>query len=195
MHVLFGVPATARLRITAPGYVTSEQTVHLRDHQQSVDFGLTLSEPRPDSVLSGIYKLRITLATPCGDKDPGPEFRDRTYTATISHLSPIVIEVILTDADMVVSSRKGDRFTGRVTPSGATFTIDDDFYGYTFPQVVERLPNGLYFVVGGGVATQRVTEGFVGTMTGSMRFGTERPGQDRFFNVCWSDDITFALLK
>jgi Carboxypeptidase regulatory-like domain len=190
-YVLFGVPGTARIRITRAGYETSEQTVQLTQHQL-VDFSLSLSEALPD--FSGTYTLRISLATPCGTSDPGPEFRDRTYTATITQTG-LSLAVRLTGAEMVVSSGRGDRFTGTAEPTGATFNIDEDFYGYFYPEVVERLPSGTHLVVGGVASTKRVAEGLVGTLNGSFSLYAGRPGQTRPFGGCWSPDIRFALLK
>jgi hypothetical protein len=191
-YVLFGVPGTARIRVTRAGYQTAEQTVHLTQHQ-AVDFALSLSGPLRD--LSGTYTLRITLPAPCGTADPGPEFRDRAYTATITQ-SAFTLVVKLTNAEMVVSSGKGDGFTGIMEPSGdATFNIDDDLYGYSFPQVVERHPGGTHIVVGGVASTTRGAEGLVGTLNGSFSFYPGRPGSSRAFAVCWVKDIRFALLK
>jgi len=191
-YVLFGVPGAVRIRITRAGYITSEDTIQLTDHQ-SVDFALTLSEPLPD--ISGTYTLRITLVTPCGDPDPGSEFRDRTYTATVTHSSRRSVRVRLTGADLVVSRGRGDGFSGSVDPSGATFFIDEDFYLYSYPEIVERLPNGRYFVVGGHVSTKKAPEGLVGTMSGLMIFYDGPPTQSRVIAWCLSDDIRFALLK
>ena len=190
-YVLFGVPGTAQIRITRDGYQPFEQTVHLTQHA-SVDFALTLSEALAD--FSGTYTLRITSPTPCGTSDPGPEFRDRTYTATITQ-SAFSLAVRLTGADMVVSSGRGDGFKGTAEPSGATFNIDDDFYGYFYPEVVERLPNGTHVVVGGIALTKRVAEGLVGTLNGSFTYYAGRPGPARPFAWCLSRDIRFALLK
>ena len=190
-YVLFGVPGTAQIRITRAGYETSEQAVQLTQHQ-SVDFSLSLSGALPD--FSGTYTLRISLATPCGTSDPGPESRDRTYTATITQTG-LSLAVKLTGADMVVSSGRGDRFSGTAEPSGATFNMDEDFYGYFYPEVVERLPSGTHVVVGGVASTKRVAEGLVGTLNGSFSFYAGRPGQTRPFGACWSQDIRFALLK
>jgi hypothetical protein len=188
-YVLFGVPGTAQIRITRDGYHPFEQTVQLTQHA-SVDFAVTLAEPLTD--LSGTYSLRITLPTPCGTSDPG--FRDRTYTATITQ-SGLSLAVRLTGAEMVVSSGRGDGFKGTAEPSGAVFNIDDDFYGYFYPEVVERLPNGTHVVVGGTALTKRVAEGLVGTLNGSVSLYAGRPGQFRPFGGCWSRDIGFALLK
>ena len=190
-YVLFGVPGTAQIRITRSGYEPFEQAVHLTQHDV-VDFALSLSEPLPD--FSGTYTLRITLPTPCGAADPGPEFRDRTYTATITQ-SAFSLVVKLTGAEMVVSSGRGDQFTGTIDASGATFTIDEDFYNYYFPQVVEHHPNGTHIVVGGTASTKRVAEGLVGTLKGSFTFYPGRPGASRAFAACWAQDIRFALLK
>jgi hypothetical protein len=191
-YLLFGVPGTARIRVTRPGFITSEQTVQLTEHQ-SLDFALVPSAPLPD--LTGTYTLRITMTTACGEKDPGPEFRDRTYTATITHSTPSFIEVTLSGAEMVVSSGKGDRFTGTVDFSEIRFFIDGDFYGYSYPQIVERLPNGMYFTVGGVASVQVVPEGLVGRMEGFMTFSAARPPQGFSSATCFSRDIRFALLK
>jgi hypothetical protein len=189
--VLFGVPGTARIRITRDGFETSEQTVQLTQHQ-SMDFSLTLSESLPD--FSGTYTLKISLTTPCGQADRVPEFRDRTYTATITQ-SGFSLTVRLTGAQMVVSSGRGDRFTGNAEPSGATFNLHEDFYGYYFPDVVERLPDGTHIAVGGVASTKRVAEGLVGTLKGSFTFYLGPPGQFRPFDWCSAPDIRFALLK
>ena len=187
-YVLFGVPGKSRIRITRPGYVTIEETIQLQDHR-SVDFVATLLRPLPD--LTGTYTLRITLATSCGDDVPGPEFRDRTYRATITHSSPTDIDVRLTGADMLA-----DHFSGTVEPWGARFIIIDlNNYGYSAPEVVERLPNGTQLVVGGWASTVLVAEGLVGTMNGWMHFYKEPPSVVRPFASCWGQDMRFALLK
>jgi hypothetical protein len=130
---------------------------------------------------------------PCGEKDPGPEFRDRTYTATITHSTPTSIEVRLAGAEMVVSSGKGDRFKGTVDFSGVHFIIDGDFYRYAYPDVVERLPNGMYFTVGGAASVNAVPEGLVGWMEGFMTYSSAARGSP--VAACFSSDIRFALLK
>jgi hypothetical protein len=190
-YVLFGVPGTARVRITREGYVGSEQAVQLTGHE-TMDFAL-VSRPLPD--LTGTYILRITLATPCGEKDPGAEFRDRTYTATIAHSAPSSVDVRLTGADMAVRFGRGDHFKGTVHPAGASFSLDDDFYHYSYPEVVERLPNGIYLIIGGAVTTTKVANGLVGTMQGSMRFETSQPGPSAFLSGCWSQEIRFSLVQ
>jgi hypothetical protein len=158
-----------------------------------MDFALALSEPLPD--VSGTYTLRITLSTPCGAADPGPEFRDRSYTATVTQ-SAFSLVVKLTNADFVVFSGRGDQFTGTLDPSGATsFNPDEDFYGYPFPQVVERHPSGTHIVIGGIVLAKRVPEGFVGTLSGSFTFHPGSPRTSRPFAACFGQDIRFALLK
>jgi hypothetical protein len=156
-----------------------------------LDFALVPSAPLPD--LTGTYTLRITLTMPCGEKDPGPEFRDRTYTATITHSTPTSIEVRLAGAEMVVSSGKGDRFKGTVDFSGVHFIIDGDFYRYAYPDVVERLPNGMYFTVGGAASVNAVPEGLVGWMEGFMTYSSAARGSP--VAACFSSDIRFALLK
>ena len=192
-YVLFGVPGRFRIRITRAGYVTLEEIVQVQEHR-SVDFVATLVRPLPD--LSGTYTLRITLTTPCGDNDPGPEFRDRTYRATITHWSPTDIVVSLTGANMAVWLGMGDRFSGTVEPSGARFYFDRDYYSSTYPRVVERLPNGTYLVVSGWASTTLVTEGLIGTLSGRLLFYSEQPNLTFPPSVsCGGKDIRFALLK
>jgi hypothetical protein len=192
-YVLFGVAGSVRIRISRPDYHTLEQTVHVTSHQ-STDFSLTASQP-PLSI-AGTYTLKITLDTSCVERDPGPEARDRTYTATITHLTPTTVSVTLTGADLVVSRGSGNNFTGLVEPSGATFALEADYYGYDYPDLVEYLSNGTYVVPTGRAVTRQESQGLVGTMQGALLFYNTPPGDYvRPSTSCSSKNIRFALLK
>jgi hypothetical protein len=192
-YVLFGVPASVRLRVTHPDYNMLEPTLHVTDHQ-SADFSLTASQLLAN--IAGTYTLKMTLDGPCAYGAPEPAVRDRTYTATITHLTPTTVSVTLTGADLVVQFGSGNGFTGVVEPSGATFTLRANYYGYYYPDLLERLPNGTYVAMTGRAVTRKESQGLVGTMQGALFFYTSQPRDySRPSSYCSSKDIRFALLK
>ena len=167
---LYGVPPDAEIRVTRDGYEAAVQQLQLTSHARR-DFHLKLAAPR--IVLNGPYRLEIEAS---GCVGLPADLRRRQYNAVLTQNGPIV-EVVLTNPLFRPNgSGRGDRFTGRVGPTAAAFTLEPFFvdyyyyFGSTYPSVAEQLSNGTYFVVQGSVVAAGSAAGVSGPLTGGGLF-------------------------
>ena len=163
---LFGVPADATIRVTAEGYIPSEKTLHLTEHGTH-NVQLALSAPR--APLGGAYTLTLDLLGACpGQRPLTSDLQHRSYQAVVAQ-SGSQVDVLLTEPRYRLNARgEGNRFTGRATASGVDFFLGAyySYYGYYYyPNVVEQLPNGTFFVPSGSV---RATGSASTTLSGQM---------------------------
>jgi hypothetical protein len=193
---LYGVPADADIRVTAEGYLPHERRVQLTGHATE-DVPLTLSGPR--LMLNGPYTLAIDTATNC--LGLSPDLQHRSYAAVVTQTGP-AIEVTLTEPRFRVNEiGRGNRFTGRVAGTIASFTLDsfnpDDYPDVGppgYPNVVERLSNGTFLVVQGTALATASAGGVSGTLNGRFAgWGPGFPTTLEFQGLCSSATHRFAL--
>jgi hypothetical protein len=165
---LYPVPAAADIRVTRDGYQALVQGVRLHGHATQ-NFHLALSGMRLD--LGGPYTL--TIDTTCATPLPA-DLRQRRYPAFLRQSGPTV-DVVLTESERftVNGVGRGDRFSGRVDAAGATFDVGGGFYNYygrydpsTYPNIVERLPDGSILTVDGTAVTRGSAAGLSGDLQG-----------------------------
>lgn len=164
---LYGVPLDAHIRVTADGYTPWEQNLVIgADGRQ--DFQLTPSGPRLS--LAGSYTLAVDVAGGCRGAFPA-DLQHRSYDAVLTQ-NGMYLEVALTEPRFWLDSAgHGNRFSGRVDPAGATFTLGDFYadWGWTdYPNVAERLPNGRFLVVAGTAVLTGSAAGLSGTLKGGL---------------------------
>jgi hypothetical protein len=172
-YKLYGVPGDGYFRVRQEGYVTRMDRIQVANHETR-DVQLRLDSERP--VRAGDY--RMTIEALCGSgtgfaPQPLPnELRRRQYDAAIAQNGP-QLTVTLTGAPFFISGDQGNRFTGVVTTTGATFKMRGFYIPYfsslddpAHPDVVERLPDGTLLVIDGGVTVVTTSDGLAGPSRG-----------------------------
>jgi carboxypeptidase family protein len=176
---LYGVPATTDVRVTKDGYQPHVQRFQLAEHATQ-NFQLALSGTRLD--LAGPYTLEIDtgcepISIPVGTLDL-PRLR---YDAVLTQRESI-LEVVLTESwrFRVNGAGRGHGFSGRVDSAGATFNLRGvSWYYYdTYPDLVERMPDGTFLVVEGTAVTRGSRAGLSGDQPrlSFNRFDSRWPG-------------------
>jgi hypothetical protein len=163
---LYGVPATAEIRVTKAGYQATVQMLSLSDHQTQ-NFALTLAAPRAN--LAGTYTLTLSAAEECRAKLP-EEVWTRRYTARVTQTGPL-LDVSLAGATFVVdASSTGDGFRGQIEPNRVLFTLQyGDFYYYQiWPDIVEEIAPTLYFGSWGTVSAVVTPGNISGSLHGAF---------------------------
>jgi len=166
---LYGVPASAYLRIRKDGYEATTHPVQLEAHG-SQNFSIRLEGTNLS--LAGAYTMTVE-ATRCTFTPLPPELRQRTYGAMISQ-SGAVVSVRLSEAVFHVTAGSGDGFTGMATPSGVDVEITGfyDFYYYphypSHPALTEILSDGTALVVNGRGTLSGTRERLSGTLSGGV---------------------------
>ncbi|HYN08965.1 MAG TPA: carboxypeptidase-like regulatory domain-containing protein [Vicinamibacterales bacterium] len=199
-YKLYGVPGDADLRVRKDGYVTIAERIQLATHATR-NFELLLDSPR--LALGGDYTMTVEAfndndSRSCGLPALPTDLRRRTYDAVIAQNGP-QLTVTLAGPQFLVSGGQGNRFTGVVTATGATFEVRSyrDYYYYRngpeHPDVVEVLPDGSLLVVTGKPSVTVTSAGLSGRMSGSL---TQYRGS-RFPNViylsgCAADRLTLT---
>jgi hypothetical protein len=163
-YTLYGVPAEAEVKITRDGYHPIVQNLQLTGNLTQ-DFALVPSGPK--SPLVGTYTLAVDVTGTCSAIPS--DLQHRRYDATVTQ-NGTNLEVTLTEPRFKLnSSKQGNRFSGRLDATGATFFLSDlGYYYYYYPSVAEQLPNGTVLVIAGQVAMK----GTAGGMSGQMAFGS-----------------------
>jgi hypothetical protein len=176
---LYGIPPVVDIRVSRDGYQPHVQRLQLAEHATQ-NFQLALAAARLD--LTGPYTLAIDtgcepVSTPSGPLD----LRHLRYDAVLTQRGSTV-EVVLTESSRfrVNGFGRGDRFSGRVDSAGATFNLGGvSWYYYdTYPDLVERMPDGTFLVVEGMVVTRGSRAGLAGDQPrlSSNRFDSRWPG-------------------
>ena len=198
MYKLYGVSAGADLRITAPGYEQISQLVQMPQHATQ-NFRLVPSGPR--LTLAGPYLLEIDVTKGCSQIPV--ELQHRRYDAFITQ-NGTKLDVRLTEPRFRIAGIRGDRFTGKVGQTGATFELPGEFYYYYgfypagHPAVVERLPDNSHLVVSGEVTATGSAAGLSGFLNGSiggvLLFDSRFPTFTRYLGGCdFKSAIRFSL--
>ena len=192
---LYGVPPDAELSVSADGYLPVVRSLHLDRHAAE---HVELSLPAPRLAISGPYTLSIDVDGPCSELSE--EQRHRTYDALVTQ-DGFRLDVALTEPRFRLDgSGKGDRFSGTVNSTGATFQLDSFSYYYYFyytfgyPQVAEVLSDDTILVIAGRATTTSSGAGLSGTLSGSVsRWVVESGRPPRSLGGCFSRPIRFTL--
>ena len=148
-YKLYGVPGDAHLRVRRDGYASSAERIHLAGHETR-NFHLRVEHPR--LALGGDYTMTVE-ATEARCALP-TDLRRRTYDASVEQDGP-QLTVKLSGPRFLLTGGQGDRFSGVVTTTGATFDLQNfrDYYYYrsnpAHPDVVELLSDGTLLVPAG----------------------------------------------
>ena len=161
-YKLYGVPGDGYFRVRQEGYVTRMDRIQVANHETR-DVQLRLESERP--VRAGDYRMTIEALCGSGLGQPLPnELRRRQYDAVITQNGP-QLTVTLTGAPFFVSGDQGNRLTGVVTATGATFKMRQFYIPYYYhdgpahPDVVERLQDGTLLVIAGDVTVATTSDG------------------------------------
>lgn len=191
---LYGVPPDAELSVSADGYLPVVRNLHLDRHGVE-DVGLAL--PAPRLAISGPYTLAIDVDGPCSQLSQ--EERHRTYDALVTQ-DAFRLDVVLTEPRFRLDgSGKGNRFSGTVNSTGATFQLDSFSYYYYYyifgyPHVAEVLSDNTILVIAGSATTTSSAGGLSGTLNGSVsRWAIESGRSPRWLGECFSRPIRFTL--
>jgi hypothetical protein len=193
----FGLAGDVRIQASKGGYLDAFRDLSVGSTTTD-NFELAPARQRKD--LTGTYSMTIGAPT-CSGSAPFPDdVRSRTYTATVTQTGR-VLNVALSGADFIVSSGRGDHFSGTIDPlDNVAFAIGDSFYYYYFYynqnvfDVVERLDDSRSFTVAGVVtATVRGSE-IAGTLSGSfIVLRGSRPPFTALTSTCHSPSHTFVM--
>jgi len=187
---LDGLPADVEIQISKDQFEPSVMSVHL-DGPREIRVQLRRTGAPPN--YAGTYTMTIGDGN-CPSLPSG--LGQRTYTATLSVDWPFV-EATLSGADFAVGTNYGyprdETVRGNRLPGGYIHdpimrfprlnqlgTPYDDF-GTPYPDIVERLANGMFLVISGRVEATLSATGAVGTLAGMFelfdrRFATPMEG-------------------
>jgi hypothetical protein len=174
-YALYGVAGTVKIHGKRSNYENLLFTINVAGNTAQ-DLELTLDTPRDP--IGGLYTLTIG-ATGCGSLPA--EAQNRRYDAVVEQRGAL-LTVTLSGADFVVTSGKGNRFSGTYNPDGRiVFTVGGIseyyyyyyYYGFSQPDVVERFSDGSLLLVNGSAITQHDGNGIIaGTLGGQIALST-----------------------
>ena len=153
-YALYGVPADSYLHVRRVGYLTVIERIQIGNHTTR-DFRLRSDSNVPS--FEGTYTMTVDATTCTSNRPLDPQYRVRTYTATIRQ-SGARLTVRLSDTAFAQAS---DGFTGIATPTGADVLLRTFSASYYFPNsypplpdVAERLDDGTFLEI---ITTDRGT--------------------------------------
>jgi hypothetical protein len=157
---LYGVPGDGEIRISRDGYLTKTERVQLSANGTR---NFTISLDGSIGNLSGNYTLTVEAAANCPNttRPLAQDLRRRSYEASIRQ-NGSRLEVFVNDPRMV-----GNQFSGNVTPTGATFTVDWGYYDI-YSQLAERMEDGAYLSIWGNAFTTNSSGNLSGTFNGGF---------------------------
>lgn len=161
---LYGAPRDAELRVSREGYFTLVQRLQL---SANTTFDVRLEIDGSTRNFAGNYTLTVEAVPGCPRSSrPMPEsLRLRSYAAIIRQTGAR-LEVELVEPRFVAREGfPGNRFDGMLTPTGASFILDADYY-YLFADVLEQLSDGSFIAVTGRATTTGSPAGLSGTLNG-----------------------------
>jgi len=161
---LYGVPGEAEIKLTRDDYVPEVQNIQLSGHATR-NFVLTMDGSSRS--FAGNYTLTVEAAQTCPSQAPlQSDLKRRSYLA-IMRQSGSRLEVELTEPRFVARPPyAGNRLTGFITPTGATFQINSDYYYYYGSDVTESLPDGTILSLFGTATTSGSPSGLSGSLNG-----------------------------
>lgn len=192
---LYGVPAESYLHVRRGGYVPVTERIQIGSHTTR-DFQLRLDGSVPS--FEGTYTMTVdaTICTGFSGRELEPQYRLRTYTATIRQ-SGARLTVALSDARFDPGS---DHFSGIATPTGADVHLRsfyDPYYYPSYPEqpdVVELLADGTALEVYGKARLTGTPDRLSGTLFGIGRWSAP-PGFGsgaQFLGGCGRPRITLT---
>ncbi len=113
-----------------------------------------------------------------------------TYDAVIAQNGSLLTVTLTAARFLVDAGGQGNRFTGMVTATGATFQMRAgyDFYYYpnnpTYPDVAELLPDGTLLVIVGRPAVTATSAGLSGQVFGTFFLYRGSSFPATFLNNC-----------
>jgi hypothetical protein len=175
-YALYGVPGDAELRVRKDGYITTSERIQLATHGTR-NIQLRLENAR--LALAGDYRMLIEASRGCRlDGD----LQRRWHDAVIAQNGPHLTVTLTSPPFLVDSTGQGNRFSGVVTTTGATFQMRAgyDFYYYPnnphHPDVAELLPDGTVLVVSGTSKVTGTAGGLSGQVDGYLTLYRFQPG-------------------
>jgi len=189
VYSFYGVPAEANINITAYGYAPYTQHLSLSGTSIHLRQDFRLSQSGPYLALAGNYTLAVDVLDGCVSNQPLPaNLQHRSYNAVITQ-GGLALQVVLTEPRFSIVAGRGNGFGGRVTDSGATFTLGEDV-----ASVAEHLPNGTYLFLTGSAVTTGTAAGLSGIMSGDLwNSDTRFWGEDSKYLGSCSGRIGFTL--
>lgn len=193
-YKLYGVPAEAEIRVLKDGYIATAERIQLASHETR-NFELRLVSPRPG--LAGDYTMTVEAGG--GSCELPDDLRRRTYDAVIVQNGPQLTVTLTAPKFLVDAGGQGNRFTGMVTATGATFQMRAgyDFYYYpnnpNYPDVAELLPDGTLLVIVGRPAVTATSAGLSGQVFGTLTLyqGSSFPAV-AYLNNCRAGRLTLT---
>ena len=173
--VLYGVPSNAEYNVSAQGFEPLAQRQTVSGHDTALTFFMRPLGPTPDA--SGTYQLTVDAGPCIGPGAIPPELAHRAYAAVVTQ-SGMSLTVKLSGAvfepssDARWGSSRGDTFFGVINALGSRFSLRDPGFDdegpLLHPDVVERLPDGRFFMLAGEAITTYSSSGFSGRLDGSF---------------------------
>jgi hypothetical protein len=194
-YTLYGVPADASIHIARDGYQPIDQSVHLTGNATQ---NFLLSPTNLHLHLSGPYTFAVDAAPGCsGPGSLAEDLQHRSYLATVTQSGPQLL-VSLTENRFKVLFGSGNLFFGTSGVGGATFFLGDFslgsyYYGYYYPSVAERLPNGTILVVAGSVSATGEASGLSGKLNGTLSNWSSAFPNGSLLGACSSASHQFTL--
>jgi hypothetical protein len=198
---LYGVAGRVELHARKAGYFNETERFDVVEHTTR-DFEIVPERDRTD--LSGVYSLTIEAA---GCSHLLESARQRTYTAAVTQTGP-ALSVMLTGGDFIITSGRGDHFSGFVDPNdNATFVIGDPlvysfYYGYYFggpPDIAERLTPTIALAIVGNADARRIGSRVTGRLRGTFILVEGAISQItplmRGSASCFSDSHSFEMVR
>lgn len=170
---LYGVPSQAEIRITRDGYQPHVEWLQIAQHATQ---NFQLSPSGAPVALAGDYTLTVDVECGTTSTPVRPmELRRRTYAAVLAQTGS-TLEVVLTESSRfrVNSAGRGNRFSGHADPVGATFYLQSFFSYYypydpsTYPDLLERVPDGTFLQIDGTAVTRSSPAGLAGELQGGV---------------------------
>jgi Carboxypeptidase regulatory-like domain len=195
---LYGLAGDVRIQASKAGYLDAFRDLSVGS---TLTDNFELAPARQRKNLAGTYTMTLGAPT-CSNSSPFPdELRSRTYIATVTQQAQ-VLNVALSGADFIVTSGRGDHFSGAIDPlDNVTFTLGNPFYYYYYYyyasnpfDLVERIDDSRSFSVAGFVnATMRGSE-IIGSLSGGfIVLRGSRPPFTQILSTCSSSSHTFAM--
>jgi hypothetical protein len=163
---LYGVPASAHMRVSKNGYTTKELTLEISDHHTE-NVALALSGPRID--VSGTYRLTIEASPSCRDSIP-ENVRTRDYSAAITQ-NGAALRVVLSGANFypAPNTSRSATIDGGLDQRGIVWEFRYfGNYDNLYPDIVEIIDETTHLVIEGQVRLSPVGANFSGTLGGSF---------------------------
>jgi hypothetical protein len=196
-YTLIGAPAEADIRVTKERFTPIVTNVQLAvassPERRRLDIAMT--PLRSAASYAGTYTLELTADCPETSSFPA-ELRHRRYTVLLDDNGDNVV-LHLGGADFAVdaSQNTGNLITGNVDEAVARLRLGESWDWGVYPDVVERLSDGMVLVVTGLVEAVRTAAGLRGTLDGSFGIHKEDNIYAAPIDSCKSATHQFTLSR